>query len=220
MRGVRCVFTLASAYLGRIDGLTRCAFWFDDPTEHGFDHSKLIDIDLARAPRAAIAGMIPWDAVDLDDCFASPGGELAGSTLGPRWPEMQLMGALLLEEGFIARLPGDRRPPEIPPGGNGRAYEYRSAVYWPTTRDPRAGRRYVGHHAEITDERGSLAHVRVFPPGSSFSEGARTSTMWIDLASPEQCDAGSTSMSTVAVGAGPKIGSLFLIAGTLEEVSS
>jgi hypothetical protein len=216
---VRCVFTLASAYLGRIDGLTRCAFWLDDPTEHGFDHSKLIDIDLARTPNAALAHRIPWDAVDVDDCFALPTGELGGTTLGPRWPEMQLSAAVLLAESFVARLPASKRPPPIPAGFQGRAYEYLSSAYWPHTDDPRAGRRYSGHHAEILEERGSLARVKVFPPGSSESDSPRVATMWIDLSSIEQCDAGPATQTTIGVGDAPKQGSLFLISGRLGEAA-
>jgi hypothetical protein len=206
--------------LGRIDGLTRCAFWFDDPTEHGFDQSKLIEIDLARTPNAAIAQRIPWDAVDVDDCFALPGGELGGTTLGPRWPEMQLSAAVLLSQGFIARLPTEKRPTPIPSGYTGRAYEYVSTVYWPHTKDPRGGRRYSGHHAEILEERSSLARVKVYPPGSSESESPRTSTMWIDLESIDQCDAGAGSLTTIGGGAAPKQGALFLISGRLEEALS
>jgi hypothetical protein len=37
--------------------------------------------------------------------------------------------------------------------------------------------------------------------------------MWIDLASPEQCDAGPDRLTTIATGAGPKRGALFLISG-------
>lgn len=214
---MRCVFVLTSAYLGRIDDVTRCAFWADEPTEHGFDPSKLISIDLARTPNAALAGKIPWDAVEVDDCYASPNGDLGGTTLGPRWPEMQVNAAALLEERFIARLPSAVRPPNRPAGATGRAYEYQSVAYWPHIADPRAGKRYVGHHAEIVEERSGLAHVRVFPPGSSDEENVRPSFMWIDLASAAQCDAGPDSLTQIGVGSAAKHGALFLISGEFDE---
>jgi hypothetical protein len=39
--------------------------------------------------------------------------------------------------------------------------------------------------------------------------------MWIDLASPEHCDAGTVSLTTIGTGGGPKRGALFLTAGQL-----
>ena len=43
----------------------------------------------------------------------------------------------------------------------------------------------------------------------------RPVTMWIDLASAEQCDAGPDSLTTIGVGDAPKRGALFLISGQL-----
>jgi len=37
--------------------------------------------------------------------------------------------------------------------------------------------------------------------------------MWIDLASPEHCDAGTASLTTIGPGDAPKEGALFLITG-------
>jgi len=34
---MRTVFIGTAGFLGRIDSETRCAFWAEDPTEHGFD---------------------------------------------------------------------------------------------------------------------------------------------------------------------------------------
>jgi hypothetical protein len=91
-----------------------------------------------------------------------------------------------------------------------------SVVYWPHTTDARAGKRYAGHHAEILEERGGLARVAIYPPGASQRPNVRPAIMWIDLASPEQCDAGPESLTTIAVGDAPKSGALFLILGSLE----
>ena len=64
--------------------------------DHGFDPSRLIAIDLARTPSAAATGVIGWEAVEMDDCFTGPNGVVAGTTLGPRWPEVRLAGAVYL----------------------------------------------------------------------------------------------------------------------------
>ena len=205
-----------SACLGRIEGPTRCAFWADDPTEHGFDPKRLITIDLARNPSAAIAGEIPWDAVECDDSFNGPGGNVIGTTLGASWPELQMIAAVCMEESYWRRLPDEIRPEHPPMGVNAYAHEFTTVLYWPNTKDARAGRRYCGHHATILEERGGLARVAVYPPGSGKKEGARPAVMWIDLASIEQCDAGPNSLTTIATGDGPKAGALFLILGSLE----
>jgi len=213
---MRCVFVGTGGFLGRIDGETRCAFWADEPTDHGFDPRRLIEIDLARTPSAAAAGGIGWDDVQVDDCFSGPNGAVGGTTLGPRWPELRLGGAVYLERGFADSLPAALRPPCPPAGADGRSYEFMTTVHWPGTDDPRAGNRYTGHHAEIVEERGSLARVAVYPPGASTQPDAPRTSMWIDLASCEQCDAGPDSLTTIGVGPdAPKRGALFLISGHL-----
>jgi hypothetical protein len=213
---VRSVFLGIGACLGRIESETRCAFWGDDPTEHGFDAERLVRIDLARNPSAAIAGEIPWDAVEVDDSFGGPHGSVLGTTLGAAWPELQLVGVVSIEQQFWRRLPDAIRPACPPKGSTAHEYEFTSVLYWPNTNDARAGRRYAGHHAKILEERGSLARLAVYPPGSSQRANARPAVMWLDLASPEQCDAGPDSLTKIAVGDGPKAGPLFLILGNLE----
>jgi len=210
---VRCIFYGTAAFLGRIDGAARCAFWADEPTDHGFDPAQLIEVDLARTPAAAAAGRIGWDEVQVDDCFAGPNGATGGTTLGPRWPELRLAGAVYLERGFAAALPAALRPPCPPAGLDAEPHEFTTAAYWPGTGDPRAGNRYSGHSAEIRQEQDTLARVAVWPPGRGRDPAADPVTMWIDLASPEQCDAGRGSLTTIATGAGPKRGALFLISG-------
>lgn len=214
---MRCVFQGSGAYLGRVDGTTRVAFWADDPTEHGFDPARLIAIDLGRTPNAAAAGEIPWDAIEVDDCFTGPMGNLAGTTVGPAWPELQIVGAVYLEQRFVARLPAPLRPPCPPRDMPGAEYEHRTTLYWPGLDDPRAGRRYAGHHAVVLEERGTLARVHIYPQGTSTSPTASPLTMWIDLASPEQCDAGRDALTRIGVGDAPKQGALFLLSGTLER---
>jgi hypothetical protein len=67
--------------------------------------------------------------------------------------------------------------------------------------------------AEEPVDHGSSARVAVCPPGRSRQPEARPVTMWIDLASPEHCDAGAASLTTIGTGDAPKEGALFLITG-------
>jgi hypothetical protein len=210
---LRSIFLGTGAFLGRIDSETRCAFWADDPVDHDFDQTKLIEIDFGRTPSAAAAKEIGWDEVQVDDCFTAPNGVVSGSTLGPRWPELHLAGAVYLEVGFVESLPSASRPSCPPAGMRGHGYEYMTCVYWPDLDDPRAGRRYSGHHAEILEERGQLARVAVYAPGGSDRPAAQPVTMWIDLSSVEQCDAGPDSLTKVGVGPAAKSGALFLTNG-------
>lgn len=214
---MRSVFVGTPAFLGRIDSETCCGFWAEEPVDHGFDPKRLIEVDLARTPSAAAAGHIGWDQVQVDDCFAGPNGAVSGTTLGPRWPELLLAGAVYLECGFVQSLPAAMRPVYPKPGMSGQPYEYTATVYWPHLDDPRAGMRYAGHSAEIVEERGSVARLAVYPPGKSLEPGVRPVTMWLDLASSEQCDSGPGSLTTIGTGDAPKRGALFLISGQLPE---
>ncbi|HET7502187.1 MAG TPA: hypothetical protein VFK02_14315 [Kofleriaceae bacterium] len=212
---MRWVFRGTGGFLGRIDGETRIAFWADEPTDHGFDPARLISVDLARTPSAAALGEIRFDAVEVDDCFSGPLGDVRGTTLGPRWPELQLSGAIYLEQRFRDRLPATLCPALPPRFMSGRPYEYTTVLYWPGTEDPRAGKRYTGHHAEVLEERGSLVRVKVYPPGTSDSPRAAVRPMWIDLASAEQTDAGPDSLTEIGLGRGVTRGALYLISTDL-----
>jgi hypothetical protein len=81
---MRSVFVGTPGFLGRIDNETRCAFWVEEPVDHGFDPGRLIDIDLGRTPSAVLAKEIDWDDVQVDDCITGPNGVVTGTTLGPR----------------------------------------------------------------------------------------------------------------------------------------
>jgi hypothetical protein len=107
---MRSVFVGTPAFLGRIDGETRCAFWVDEPVDHDFDPGLVLDVDLACTPEAAAAKEIGWDQVQVDDCFSGPNGVVGGTTLGPRWPELRLTGAVYLEQCFAQALPAALRP--------------------------------------------------------------------------------------------------------------
>lgn len=208
---MRWIFLGTGGFMGRIEGETRISFWPEEPSDHGFDPSRLIAVDLARTPSAAALGKIEFDDVEVDDCFSGPNGDVQGTTLGPRWPEIQLTGAVYLEQRFRDRLPAGVRPP-LPPKFLGcRPYELMTSLYWPGTGDPRAGRRYAGHHAQLLEERGTLARVAVFPQGSSDRPGAEATHMWIDLSSADQTDAGPDSLTEIGLGRGLDEGALFLV---------
>src|SRR6185295_277452 len=81
---VRWIFLGTGGFVGRIESETRIAFWPDEPSDHGFDPSLLITVDLARTPTAAALGEISVDAVEVDDCFSGPNGDVRGTTIGPR----------------------------------------------------------------------------------------------------------------------------------------
>jgi hypothetical protein len=210
---MRAVFVGTPGFLGRIDSETRCAFWVDEPVDHGFDPSRLIEVDLGRTPSAVLAKEIDWEDVQVDDCLTGPNGVITGTTLGPRWPELHLNGALYLEQRFVVGPPERLRPPVPPLGMGAYPHECMTCAYWPDTDDPRAGNRYTGHHAEILEEEGRLARVAVWPPGRSASATVPAVRMWIDLGSPEQRDAGPDSLTRI--GNSARSGALFLISGRL-----
>ncbi|WP_437296345.1 hypothetical protein [Sorangium sp. So ce426] len=216
---MRSQFITTVAFVGRIDGETRCAFWAEEPTEHGFDPSRLVSVDLALTPSAAARGETSWDAVQVDDSTVSLSGALTGTTLGPRWPEMQLSGVVLLEATMWRRLAAAAHLTCPPAGATGHDYEYQTVVYWPHRSDPRAGQRYTGYHAEILEARGTLAKVAVYSSGGA-ARGAKPSVTWIDLASPEQCDVGPGSLTQIGVGDAPKKGALFLATGTVTTAAA
>lgn len=209
----RTRFVMVGAFLGVVDGETRCRFWADDPSAHGFAHDRLIAVDLARTPSAAAARRIRWPEVEVDDAWAAGAGALAGTSLGPAWPELSMTGVVYLAEARWRALPRGRRPRCPPAGAEGRAYEYQACVYWSGRRDPRAGRRYLGHHAEVIDTAGPLARVAIFPAGRSRAPGVEPVQRWLDLTDPATCDAGPDALTTIAAKA--SVGALFLCVGHL-----
>jgi hypothetical protein len=215
---MRWVFWATGGFVGRIESETRIAFWPDEPADHGFDPSRLITVDLARTPSAAALGEISFDGVEVDDCFSGPNGHIGGTTIGPRWPEIQLTGAVYLEQRFCERLPAAVRPPLPPAFMGGRAYEYTTVLYWPGSGDPRAGRRYAGHHAELLEERSGLARVAVYPQGASDRPHVEPKTLWIDLASPDYVDAGPHSLTEIGLGRRDQ-GALYLISTGLPPMT-
>ena len=171
---MRCVFLGTGGFLGRIDGETRCAFRVDEPVDHGFDPARLIRVDLARTPTAAAANQIGWDDVQVEDCYTGPNGTIGGTTLGPRWPEPQLGGAIYLERDFARALPSALRPPCPPIGMSAHPYECMTTVYWPQADDPRAARTTgdpARRHLVGRSWGGAGEQARQAPPGPGHPVG-------------------------------------------------
>ena len=65
---------------------------------------RLIQADLTRAPTAAAANQIGWDDVQVMMATRALTATMGGTTLGPRWPELRLVGAIYLERDFARAL--------------------------------------------------------------------------------------------------------------------
>ena len=59
----KAIFYGFGAWVGRIDGETRCGFWTRHPAEVNFDPILLIPVDLSKTPSAAQKGKIDWDEI-------------------------------------------------------------------------------------------------------------------------------------------------------------
>ncbi len=216
---MRSVFIATGGFLGRIDSEMRCGFWAEEPVDHGFDPRKLIEVDLAATPSAAAAGRIGWDAVIVDDCYPAANGGHGGTHPGSAVAGDPARRGHL--SGPVVRgRPARELAASVSTDGTGRAaVRVHDCVVLATCRRSRGGKRYAGHHAEVLDERGELALVAVYAPGRSETLDARQPPMWIDLSSPDQCDAGPDSLTTVGVKNAPKSGALFLVCGTIATAS-
>jgi len=181
----RWIFIGTGACTGRVDAEYRCAFWADNPLDPGgFDPQRLTDVDLRRSPAHARSP----DDVIVDD-FITDGGM---TTIGPGFPAGNYFGAAYLEEKYVASLPPNCQPAVPPRGSKACDYEFKTVYYWPGTADPRAGRRYVGTHAEIIGTPASKAptnvcDVLIWAPGTSATAKPAVRA-WIDLDSIDYCD--------------------------------
>ena len=72
---------------------------------------RLIQADLTRAPTAAAANQIGWDDVQVMMATRALTATMGGTTLGPRWPELRLVGAIYLERDFARALLAALRVP-------------------------------------------------------------------------------------------------------------
>jgi hypothetical protein len=207
MRPLKSVFYGFGAFVGRIDGESRCAFWPQDPEEVNYDAALLVPIDLDANVAAARAGKIAWSDVKVDEHYLDGGT----TSIGPYFPDGEAVGAVYLEKTYWDRLRREIRP-ELPAADYGaRDYEFQTVVYWEGTGDPRAGKRYFGFHAEVLDVEESRACVAIYDAGSSRVEAPRAKE-WLDLDSLA-VDAPRTRGGLTDIGVGgdlPLAGALFI----------
>jgi hypothetical protein len=205
---VKSVFYRCSAWVGRIDGETRCAFWSRHPAEVNYDPLLLIPIDLSRTPAAARKGKIDWDEVQLDD-FRDDLDDDGMSTVGPWFPDGKTTGVIYLEKSYIERLREEIRPAFPPPGTPARDYELMSVVYRDGTGNARAGLRYQGFHARIDSRDGSK--ILVHHGGRSLAKDPPVECA-LDLGSLD-CDAHEDDGGMTRIGHGKgkqREGALFI----------
>ena len=191
---MRTVFYCFGAYVGQLLGVTRVAWWADDPAATKFPQSRLVPIDLAYTPSAVRAGQIQIQEIQCDD-DRSQGGL---TTIGPRFPGGQMIGACWVSETYLATLGAN-----APARGTPEAYDYESmaTLYWGELGD----RRFNGFHAQIVGQPvGSLVLVDIWNGGTGRSGGPPAGRWWIDLAAV--LDPNYTTISPT----GPQAGALFL----------
>ncbi len=183
---MRTVFIGTGAFVARIEGESRCAFWPRHPDDVGFDPSGLIRVDLAMNTQAARDGKVPWSRVLVDEHVDYDGG--GATTIGPLWPDAAYVGAAYLSAEFLAGLPPEYRPPVVPVGfeSQARPYEFTSAVYWG---EGGLLRRYYGFHARILDATTGGTRVALYHAGQSRIAVQPACEVTIDLGARAQCDA-------------------------------
>jgi len=208
----KSVFYLSAAWVGRIDGETRCSFWPTNPLENHFDPALLVPVDLSKTPSVALKGQISWDQVQVDDFADHHGGGL--TLIGPLFPDGRMVGGVYLERKYWSRLRKEIRPAFPPPGFEmPEKYQYMAVVYQDGSR---AGRRYMGLHAKIIREEGSTAVITILnecdPEFAETSSPTSGLELKCDLSSLD-CDAhvDAGGMTEIATGKGKrKEGALFL----------
>lgn len=216
MNMVKSVFYGFGAFVGRIEGETRCAFWSKNPVDVNFDPVLLVPVDLSRTPSAARERKIEWDEIQVDDHREDCDDGV--TTIGPWFPDGKTTGGIYLAKSYWQKLRPEIRP-EFPPDGDSRAYEFMTVVYRDGTAHQRAGIRYHGYHAKIVTERGNSALVAVHHAGCSQS-GDPPIECSFDLLSPD-CDAHVQDGGMTEIGLAPgkkKEGALFIRLGRAREI--
>lgn len=210
---VKSVFYACSAWVGRIDGETRCGFWAKNPIEINFDPVLLVPVDLSKTPAMARKGKIEWDEIQVDD---GPDGNGGGglTSIGPWFPDGKTTGVIYLEKQYWGRLRSDIRPPFPPPGFSAKEYEFMTVVY---KDGARAGKRYVGLQAKILEESGTTARVGILltcpPPRTNQNPPPKNpSEHKFDLSSLDfDAHVSQGGLTEIGTGAGkPKQGALFM----------
>lgn len=204
--GRKITFFGFGAYVGALRGQTQCEWWPDDPAIVHWSPSTLVPTNLAKTPAAARAGSIGVADIQCDD-HRTNGGL---TTIGPRFPQGAMVGAIWLAESYWSSLPN--KPPRFP-AVDGHDYEYTSLLYWD---GPLKGRRFYGVHARILGANGPLTRVAVFHSGRSKVPGEQPAgPFWLDLAQvAHPVEPGATEIC-----GGQQEGALFLDESTSRQVA-
>ncbi|MBL9015870.1 MAG: hypothetical protein JNL83_16915 [Myxococcales bacterium] len=163
------------AFVGSITGLTRCAWWDDDPLKvYSFSQQVLVPVDLSRNVSAARAGTIPWVDVECDD-HRQDGGL---TTIGPLFPTGSVIGACWLTESYYQMIAN--KPPRQPPTAPNDAYDYEltAHVYWG---GEHGDRRFEGFHAEELATNGPLTQLAIWHGGTGKTGQPPAGVWWLDL---------------------------------------
>jgi hypothetical protein len=158
----KAIFYGFSAWVGRIDGETRCGFWPVHPVTINFDPILLIPVDLSRTPSAALKGKIDWDEIQVDD-FKDGTPKAGATTIGPLFPGGKTSGIVYLAKQYYDRLRADLRPPIKPQECINRVS---TVVYGSDPKDPRAGSRYHSYQATIVANQEPNVLVSISPSGA------------------------------------------------------
>jgi hypothetical protein len=209
LAGVRTVFYGCNGIVASVVNKRKVKLWASDPAEASimFAENKTFAVDLAKCPSKLTAAQ--YLQVQVDDGVYAPADKGTGSTsIGPRFPaqyEGAYLGAVYISDVYRDTLATQGVSlPNPPPGAEGAyGYEYQVAWYWAGV-DPRAGRRYFGHHANVISRDGTKAQVDIQPAGTTLP--VKPVRMWLDLASVDDCDAGPlddglTEITTATSGA-------------------
>src|SRR4051812_27230510 len=97
----RTTFYGFGAYVGALNGLTKCAWWDDDPAGvYNFAPAALVPVDLSQNLAAARAGTISYKDIQVDD-HRQDGGS---TTIGPFFPTGTMIGACWLSDTYYQSL--------------------------------------------------------------------------------------------------------------------
>ncbi|MEJ7596726.1 MAG: hypothetical protein WKG01_02350 [Kofleriaceae bacterium] len=189
-----------------MSGHTKCAWWAEDPANHGFDAAKLIKSDLGKNPQSHRTKGIKQDEIEVDDA-PSNGGP---TKLGPTFPTGSMINGIWLESNHYDKL--QNKPARPPSYMQCRPYELTTVLYWDNAR------RFYGFYAEITSEQSQNALCSIWPAGKSLAPGAQPAgSWWIDL----QSSAHPMEKGFTEIGLGPrdpKKGALFLDSPTITNL--
>ncbi len=203
----RTTFFGFGAYVGSLQGLTRCAWWDDDPVGvYNFAQAALVPVDLAKNLSAARTGTISYADVQCDD-HRQDGGL---TTIGPMFPTGAVIGMCWLTEPYYMTLAN--RPPRQPASAPNDAYDYEVTSYQYAGGE-QGDRRFYGFHAKIVAVNGALSSVEIWDAGTGKIPGrAPAGTWWLDLAAVALPATGGTTTALNTPGA------LFLDAATAKSL--